>query len=165
MIVFLTRDFKDYPKNKIDLPEDKSWSIYDKIDTIELMETECEKIVIPNNDEDNYEDTVRILVLPFHRFSKNYYTMILENKSYTLYELLNIIYKFYNEKRLTYLELKSLDSDDVYEYIDNKCLHLKENPHAVINPIDIIGDKTFFQGIYYEEDNVGDIQYTLSLGS
>lgn len=162
MIVFLTRDFQDYPKTKIDLPEDKSWCIYNTIDDINLSELESEMKVIPKN---NDEEIVRILVLPFHRFSKNYYTMILENKAYTLYELLTIIYKFYNEKRLTYLELKSLDSDDIYEYIDDKCLHLKENPHAVITPIDIIGDKTFFQGIYYEEDNVGDIQYTLSLGS
>lgn len=162
MIVFFDRDFSDYPKNIIKLPNNKSWSINDSIDEIKLSETELNLNAIPSNTD---ETVVRILVLPFHRFSLNYHTILLENKSYTINELLNIIYDFYNKKRLSYLDLKSINSDDVYDYINDQCIELINNPNTIVNPIHIMGEKIFFQGIYYEEDNIGDIQYTLSLGS
>ena len=73
----------------------------------------------------NNNKIVRYLVLSFHRFSTNYHTIFLENKSYTLGKLLNLIYNFYNNKVLNYHDLKSLNSEDVYDYIDNVCIELK----------------------------------------
>jgi hypothetical protein len=58
-----------------------------------------------------------------------------------------------------------LDSDDVYDYIDNACIKLFNESNSIINPINLMGDKIYFENIYIEEDKIGDIQYTLRLGS
>ncbi len=162
MIVYRTKNFSDYPTDIIDLPKEKSWVISNSVSEIKLTKNEGKQVVI---EENSNESVVRYLVLPFHRFSENYHTILLKNNSYTLKELLGIIYTFYNEKTLSYLDLKSLNSEDVFEYIDNACETLKENPNQIIHPIDIMGDKKFFEGIYIETDKVGDIQYILRLGS
>lgn len=162
MIIYRTKNFSDYPTDIIDLPKEKSWVISNSMSEIKLTKNEGKQIVIKENSN---KSVVRYLVLPFHRFSENYHTILLKNNSYTLKELLGIIYTFYNEKTLSYLDLKSLNSEDVFEYIDNACKTLKENPNQIIHPIDIMGDKKFFEGIYIETDKVGDIQYILRLGS
>ncbi len=162
MIVYRTKDFSDYPTELIDLPEGKSWVISNPVSEIKLTKDEGKTIVIEENKD---ESVVRYLVLSYHRFSENYHTILLKNISYTLKELLGIIYTFYNQKVMSYLDLKSLNSNDVWEYIDDACKTLKQNPDKIIHPIDIIGDKRFFEGIYIEKDGVGDIQYILRLGS
>lgn len=160
--MFIKSSNYDYPKHIIDVPEDKTWIISRPVSSIELSKEEGKQIVIEENPNDK---VVRYLVLPFHRFCENYHTILLKNKSYTLKELLGIIHTFYNQKVMTYLELKSLHSDDVFDYIDSVCKELKENPNKIIHPINIMGDKVFFEGIEVEKDNAGDIQYILHLGS
>ncbi len=160
MIDYYTRNFSDYPKDKIKLPNNKSWNIHDKIYKIKLTKKQGETIIINRN-----IFHVRYLALPFHRFSKNYYVIILEEKEYILKEILEMIYLFYNKKSLSYQELKSLNSNDVYDYIDNQCKKIKKDPYTNVYPIDIMGAKNRFEGIMIEEDSVGDIQYTLLLGS
>jgi hypothetical protein len=162
MIVYRTKNFSDYPSECIDLPEGKSWVISNPVSEIKLTKNEGKLVVIEENKD---ETVVRYLVLPYHRFSENYNTILLKNKSYTMKELFGIIYTFYNEKVMSYLDLKSLNSSDVYEYIDDACKTLKENPNEIIHPIDIMGDKQFYEGIYIEKDGAGDIQYILRLGS
>ncbi len=162
MIEYRTKNFSDYPKEIIDLVENKSWVISNPVSSINLTKNEGKVVVIEENTD---ESCIRYLVMPFHRFSENYYTILLKNKSYTLKELLDIIHTFYNGKVLSYLDLKSLNSKDVYDYIDDACKTLKSNPNSIIHPIDIMGDKQFFEGIYIEKDGAGDIQYILRLGS
>lgn len=162
MINYLEKKFSEYSKNRILMPNKKSWKIHDLVKDIKLTKKQLSNIVIEINNDNKI---VRYLVLPFHRFSSNYYTIFLENKSYTLGELLNLIYDFYNNKVLNYHDLKSLNSDDVYDYIDDACIELKNNPDSIIHPINIMGDKTYFEYICIDEDNVGDIQYILCLGS
>jgi hypothetical protein len=101
MINYLEKNFSDYPTETISLPKDKSWYIYDSIKKIKITKKQLQMIVI---DVNKNLDTIRYLVLPFHRFSKNYYTILLENDSYTYEKLLNVIYDFYNKKTLTYFD-------------------------------------------------------------
>jgi hypothetical protein len=162
MIVYRTKNFSDYPEEVIDLPNDKSWVISNPVSSIKLTKSEGKVVVIEENSD---ESVVRYLVLSCHRFSENYHTILLKNKSYTLKELLDIIYTYYNDKVMSYLDLKSLNSHDVWDYIDDACKTLKENPNQIIHPIDIMGDKKFFEGIYIEKDGAGDVQYILRLGS
>lgn len=149
---FYYLDFDEYPKEKIKL--------YGSIN--EEYTDELTKVVI---EENNYSNVVRYLVLPFHRFSKNYYTIILPNHKITIKELTDMIYNFYNKTELTLLDLKNLDDDDVYEYITDMTCAKKQNPELVVYPIDIMGDKTFLEYITIYEDEAGDIQYMLHLGS
>ncbi len=162
MIIYKNKKFSEYPKTIIDIPEEKSWTINSSVNSIGLTKDEGKTLAIEENPNPK---VTRYLALPFHRFCSNYYIILLKNKSYTIKELLGVIYTFYNEKKLSYQDLKSLDCDDVFEYIDKRCLQLKENPELIINPINIMGDRRFFEGIYVETDNIGDIQYTLHLGS
>lgn len=83
-----------------------------KIGEIKLTKKQAKIVIIESNVN---LCTIRYLVLLSHRFEKRYHTILLDDKSYNLIELLEIIYNFYNGKTLTYLELKSLDSNDVYE--------------------------------------------------
>lgn len=125
-----------------------------------LTEDEFNKILIPENGGTN----VRYLVLPIHRFGKTNEVIILENCEYTTKELLMLIYKFYNEKELTYQELKRIDDDDVHDYVNNACKNMKElNKNAKY--IDIIGGSYYFEFILETVDNANDVQYTLFLGS
>ena len=120
------------------------------------------KVIIKKNE---YSNVIRYLVLPFHRFSKSYFTIILSNEEITMKELTDLIYNFYNKKELTLLDLKNLDEDDVYDYISEITSDKKENPQLVVNPINIMGDKTFLEYISVYNDNADDIQYMLHLGS
>ena len=61
--------------------------------------------------------------------------------------------------------MKNLDEDDVYDYISEITSDKKENPQLVVNPINIMGDKTFLEYISVYNDNADDVQYMLRLGS
>jgi len=122
------------------------------------IDDDLTKVIIEKN---IYSNVVRYLILPFHRFSKNYYTIILSNETITIKELTDIIYDFYNKKELTLFDLKNLNDD----YITEITISKKENPKLVVNPIDIMGEKTFLEYITIYEDQSGDIQYMLHLGS
>ena len=150
---FYLLNYDEYPNQKIRL----NGTIDEK-----YKDDDLEKIIIEKN---IYSNVIRYLILPFHRFSKNYYTIILSNEIITLKELTDIIYDFYNKKELTLFELKNLNEDDVYDYITEITISKKENPELVVNPIDIMGDKTFLEYITIYEDQSGDIQYMLHLGS
>lgn len=153
-------DFDEHPKSRIRL-NGKSWIIHQPIEDIGLTKKELEEVVIPKT-----EGKLCILVLSKHRFSRNYETIILPHKNITLQKLLSIIYNFYNKHSMTLQELYSLDSSDVYDYIYDAIEKLKEDPVSnKVFPIDIMGDKRFFESIMYEENKIGDIQYTLNLGS
>ena len=149
---FYYLDFDKYPKNRIELS-----GVIDEEYTDNLT-----KVVI---EENNLSNVVRYLVLPFHRFNKNYHTIMLSNQKITIKELTNIIYNFYNKTELTLLDLKNLNDEDVYDYIIEFTSAKKENPELIVNPIDIMGDKTFFEYITIYEDESHDIQYMLHLGS
>ena len=150
---FYLLNFDEYPTEKIRL----NGSIEE-----EYKDDDLTKVIIEKN---IYSNVVRYLILPFHRFSKNYHTIILQNETITIKELTDIIYDFYNKKELTLFDLKNLDDDDVYDYITEITISKKENPKLVVNPIDIMGDKTFLEYITIYEDQSGDIQYMLHLGS
>ena len=122
------------------------------------IDDDLTKVIIEKN---IYSNVVRYLILPFHRFSKNYHTIILQNETITIKELTDIIYDFYNKKELTLFDLKNLNDD----YITEITISKKENPKLVVNPIDIMGEKTFLEYITIYEDQSGDIQYMLHLGS
>jgi hypothetical protein len=150
---FYLLNFDEYPTEKIRL----NGTIEE-----EYKDDDLTKVIIEKN---IYSNVVRYLILPFHRFSKNYHTIILQNETITIKELTDIIYDFYNKKELTLFDLKNLDDDDVYDYITDIIISKKENPKLVVNPIDIMGDKTFLEYITIYEDQSGDIQYMLHLGS
>lgn len=118
------------------------------------------KIIIKKN---NKIKKIRYLVLPIHRFDNNYRVIILDNNEYSIYRLLITIYNFYNKKQLSIEDLKNLNDNDVYDYINNAIIKRKENKR--IYYIDIMGDNTFFEGLNIKEDKIGDIQYSISLGS
>ena len=136
-------------------------SSVDQLDDLSAEEN-LDEIII---DENIYSNVIRYLVLPTHRFCGNYRSIILSNDVITKKEIYNQIYDFYNNTELTLNDLKNLNEDDVFDYITELTIEKKENPNLVVHPIDIMGDKKFFEGIYIETDKVGDIQYTLSLGS
>ena len=138
---FYLLNYDEYPNKKI--------RFNGTIDE-EYKDDDLTKVIIEKN---IYSNVVRYLILPFHRFSKNYYTIILSNETITIKELTDIIYDFYNKKELTLFDLKNLNDDDVYDYITEITISKKENPKLVVNPIDIMGDQS------------GDIQYMLHLGS
>ena len=150
---FYLLNFDEYPNEiiKINVSIDE-----------EYKDDNLEKVIIEKN---IYSNVIRYLILPFHRFSKNYNTIILSNEKITIKELTDIIYNFYNKKELTLFDLKKLDDDDVYDYIIDITISKKENPEIVVNPIDIMGDKTFLEYISIYEDQSGDIQYMLHLCS
>lgn len=150
---FYLLNFDEYPTEKIRL----NGTIEE-----EYKDDDLTKVIIEKN---IYSNVVRYLILPFHRFSKNYHTIILQNEIITIKEITDIIYDFYNKKELTLFDLKNLDDDDVYDYITEITISKKENPKLVVNPIDIMGDKTFLEYITIYEDQSGDIQYMLHLGS
>jgi hypothetical protein len=153
-------DFDEHPKSVIRL-HGKSWMIDQSIEEIGLTKKEFEEVVIPKT-----EGKISFLVIPKHRFSRNYETIILPHKNITLHKLLTIIYNFYNKHSMTLQELYSLNSSDVYDYIYDAIQTLKEDPVTnKVFPIDIMGDKHIFENIMYEENKIGDIQYTLNLGS
>lgn len=149
---FYCLDFDEYPKERIQL----DGTINEEY-TMELT-----KVII---EENNYSNVVRYLVLPFHRFSKSYYTILLPNTQMTMKDLTDVIYNFYNKKELTLLDLKNLNESDVYDYITDITCDKKENPELHVYPTDIMGDKTFLEYITIHEDDAGDIQYMLHLGS
>ena len=150
---FYLLNYDEYPNKKI--------RFNGTIDE-EYKDDDLTKVIIEKN---IYSNVVRYLILPFHRFSKNYYTIILSNETITIKELTDIIYDFYNKKELTLFDLKNLNDDDVYDYITEITISKKENPKLVVNPIDIMGEKTFLEYITIYEDQSGDIQYMLHLGS
>jgi hypothetical protein len=150
---FYLLNFDEYPTEKIKL----NGTIEE-----EYKDDDLTKVIIEKN---IYSNVIRYLILPFHRFNKNYHTIILQNETITIKELTDIIYDFYNKKELTLFDLKNLDEDDVYDYITEITISKKENPKLVVNPIDIMGDKTFLEYISIYEDQSGDIQYMLHLGS
>jgi hypothetical protein len=110
-------------------------------------------------------NVLRYLVLPFHRFCSNYKIILLSNDEITKKEIYDIIYDFYNNSKLSLIELKSLNEYDAYNFITNVTINKKENPHMDVNPIDIMGDKIVIEYISVYEDRAGDIQYTLHLRS
>ena len=150
---FYALNFDEYPNEIIKL----NGSIDE-----EYTDDDLTKVIIKKNE---YSNVIRYLVLPFHRFSKSYFTIILSNEEITMKELTDVIYDFYNKKELTLLELKNLDEDDVYDYISEITSDKKENPQLVVNPINIMGDKTFLEYISVYNDNADDVQYMLHLGS
>ena len=149
---FYSLNFDQYPKEII------------KLNGVigEEYTSDLTKVVIEKNNDTNL---IRYLILPFHRFNKNYHTIILSNEKITIKELIDIINNFYTKKELNLIDLKKLDDDDVYDYITEITISKKENPKLVINPIDIMGDKRFLEYITVYEDDAGDIQYMLHLGS
>jgi hypothetical protein len=160
MIDYHIKGYNKQHNGMIKLPSYIVWSINKPINEINMINKHMKKVAILKNDSNN---VVRYLVLPMHRFSLNYHTILLENKEYLLEDILTIIYQFYNEKKLTYIELKSLNSCDVYDYINGLCLELKLDPNKNVYPIDIMGEKVIFDKIYIDLDNCGDIQYMLYL--
>ena len=150
---FYCLDFDEYPDEIIKL----RGSINEKYTADNLT-----KVVIGKNDDTS---VIRYLILPFHRFNKNYHMIILSNETITIKELTDIIYDFYNKKELNLVDLKSLDDDDVYNYITDIITSKKENPELVVNPIDIMGDKKYLERITIYKDDANDIQYMLHLGS
>jgi hypothetical protein len=150
---FYLLNYDEYPNKKI-----RFNGTIDK----EYKDDDLTKVIIEKN---IYSNVVRYLILPFHRFSKNYYTIILSNETITIKELTDIIYDFYNKKELTLFDLKNLNDYYVYDYIKEITISKKENPKLVVNPIDIMGEKTFLEYITIYEDQSGDIQYMLHLGS
>ena len=150
---FYCLNFDEYPKENI---------ILNGMINEEYTDGDLTKVIIKKNE---YCNVIRYLVLPIHRFSKSYFTIILSNEEITMKELTDLIYDFYNKKELTLLELKNLDEDDVYDYISDITSDKKENPQLVINPKDIMGDKKFLEYISVYNDNSDDIQYMLHLGS
>ena len=154
-------DFDQYPKNRINVKI--NWDITNPIEEIEISEMEMEKVVIEKPKD---KKKLHILVLPKHRFSRNYETIILPNKNIHLRKLLTIIHDFYHKHSMSIQELYSLNEVDVHNYIYDAIQHKKEDVEKnKIYPIDIMGDKTHFEGIMFEENEIGDVQYTLNLGS
>jgi len=149
---FYCLNFDEYPKDRILLSG--------KID--EKYTNDLTKIVIEKNE---YSNVIRYLILPFHRFSTSYYTIILSDEQITMKDLTDVIYDFYNNKELSLLDLKNLNDNDVYDYITNMVTSKKEEPELVVHPVDIMGDKKFLEYITIYEDEAGDIQYMLHLGS
>jgi hypothetical protein len=157
-------EFFEY-KDKLKI-EEKYGNIYQKMLNMKAIykpidDEEKNKIVIPKNTKNN----IRYLTLPTHRFCKNYEVIILGDGEHTAFDILNIIYEFYNNKELSLIDLKRLDEDDVWDYVKDATDLKKENPEEKIYYTHIMGDKMFFEGVYYCEDKSKDIQYYLSLGS
>ena len=147
---FYSLNFDQYPKEIIKLN-----GVIGEEYTSEEYTSDLTKVVIEKNNDTN-------LILPFHRFNKNYHTIILSNEKITIKELIDIINNFYTKKELNLIDLKKLDDDDVYDYITEITISKKENPKLVINPIDIMGDKRFLEYITVYKD---DVQYMLHVGS
>ena len=131
------------------------------IDTKPKNIKKLHKIVIPKNITSN----IRYLTVPIHRFASSLKVIILDNDEYSIYRLFITIYQFYNEKEISYEDLKNINDDDVYDYVTKIVIKKRTNPELKIYYIDIMGDKTHFETIYNKTDNSGDIQYYLLLGS
>lgn len=163
MIDYHINGCKNNSDNIIRLSKSIVWSIDKHPKSNEhLTNKYLNKTAIIKNED---KKIVRYLVLPLHRFSLNYYTILLDNIEYSIEDILTIIYEFYNNKELSYTELKSLNSCDVYDYINEQCLELKADPCKKVYPIDIMGDLIKFDRIYIDYDKCGDIQYMLHLVS
>ena len=147
---FYNMNFSDYPSKRIKING-----------TIDEKPEENSQIIL----EENTSSNIRYLVVPFHRFTSNNYVIGLPNSEISISDLSNIIYDFYNNKELTLLDLKKLNEDDVWEYITKKTIQKKENPELIIHPKDIMGDKIFMEFLSFYEDESGDLQVTLHLGS
>jgi len=162
MIDYHINRCKNNSDNIIRLSKSIVWSIDNNPNNNEYLTQDKylnKKAIIKNEDK----KVVRYLVVPLHRFSLNYYTILLDNKEYSIGDILTIIYEFYNKKELSYTELKSLNSCDVYDYINEQCLELKSDPCKKVYPINIMGDLIKFHKIYIDYDKCGDIQYMLHL--
>lgn len=151
---FYSLNFNEYPKDRIKL--------FGLIDEKNDNQDDLEKVIIEKNE---YSNVIRYLVLPIHRFCYNYKIIMLSNDEITKKDIYSIIYDFYNNTELSLIELKNLNENDCYDYITDMTINKKENHELVVHPIDIMGDKTFIESISIHEDNAGDIQYTLHLGS
>lgn len=132
------------------------WSISEKIsDKISYLF----HIIIGANDSKN----IRYLCLPLHRLNKNYFTIILDDDEYTLFRLLNVIYDFYTNYKLSMQDIKQLDENDEYDIITNLINELKKGEIKNIYPIDIVSYKHFFEYISKNVDKNDDTQYYLQL--
>jgi hypothetical protein len=107
----------------------------------------------------------RYLTLPIHRFEHNYKIIILDNEEYTYCRLMMVIYDFYNNKELTYEDLKNINEDDVYDYVTDLVKLKKENPNQKVFYSDVLAGKKYMENIFVNTDKAGDTQYYLSLGS
>ena len=152
-------DLNKYPTTYIHIS--KEWILSMKLSSLRLPKVEQQKIVIAQNNE----NIIRYLSLPLQRFLKNYHIIFLDNNQYTLRRLLDTICDFYNNYELSLQELKGLDSDDGFGYIDDAVIRIKENPEKKIYPKNIVGSLKYFENICIANDEAGDIQYLLCLGS
>ncbi len=118
-------------------------------------------IVIGKNTTNN----IRYLTVPIQRFACSLKVIILDNEEYSIYRLLDTIYKFYNHTELSLEDLKNINDDDVYDYITTNTNTKKETPESKIYYINLMGDKKYFENICKLTDNSNDIQYYLLLGS
>lgn len=148
-----------------------SWIIYENpIEEMEIYDEDYNymkpdeaffnKVLIEKNHSNKNK---RYLVLPVQRFAKNYKVIVLSDEEITIKELLLTIYKFYNEKVLTFEEIKEIDDDDVFNYVTDACNYFKKG--EIVHYIDVMGDKRFYEFIYSYVDGSGDTQYILSLAS
>lgn len=109
--------------------------------------------------EENITNNMRYLMLPIRIRTD---VIMLENKEYTLLDILKIVYDFYHNYQYSYLDLKKMSEDsDIVE----KCVQMKNNDIKYINPIDLIGDHIYFEGITIAKDLSGDTQYEINFGS
>ena len=131
------------------------------IDTKPKNIKKLQKIVIPKNTSSN----IRYLTLPIQRFSNSLKVIILDNDEYSIYRLFITIYQFYNEKEISYEDLKNINDDDVHDYVTNAVIKKRTEPDCKMYYIDVMGGKKFFEQICEKKDDSGDTQYYLLLGS
>lgn len=144
----------------IKLPNNKYWQTQLPVKEIKLTKKQANNIVVQNQN-----NISAYLILPFQRFNENQFWIELKNSTYTLEELLNVIYEFYNCKNLTLDDLEKLNSNDVYDYINNAKNKLINNPDSIVHPIEIMGDKRYFEGIIVNDNAHNIVLYYLRLGS
>lgn len=134
--------------------KDVNWEIHEN--PLQLNNNNLNNVVIDINDTINK----RYLALPIT--GDNFGVIMLSNNEYTIIDLLVLIYEFYNDNEVSYVELKSF-SETVE--IFTVCERMKIENIESVKLVQILGSPRYFEGFDVAVDKSGDTQYTVLLGS
>lgn len=130
-----------------------SWSLNEQVSDARLFYSYEDTDELTSLSDDHYQSIIidntykhYKLVVPIHRFEVNKTIIELPSKEITVKEFLEILYNFYNTKKLTLDDLKNLDQEDCFGYIKNAIDRVTKGEDVYY--INIMGDLKFYEGLY-----------------